>query len=189
MSYLNHEHEIEKLVQEINNLRDKFAKMGIFTYITVNNVDKPTALLLSVKIDDIGRFVIERIAGEIKEKIGVSSKVVTQGVVTYLSIIMDLRNAKQDEVKQAINNAVKLIQEYSDTGIGAMIIPSSESNINKIAFLVNMNDYGNYIIKSSLKNVKTKIPVSMSIKSLNVEKFGGSYIVIRFGNNDNRVIG
>ncbi len=188
MSYINHEEELNKLAKAIEELRNKFAKMGIFTYIGVNDATNTSVLYLSVRIDDIVKFIVNRVSDNVKSQIGINGKVVSSNGITYLSIIMDLRNATKDDVSKAIDNAVALLNDYAKEGISASIIPNDDKNVNKIAMLVSMNDYGNYIIRNALSNVNKKIPVSMMIKSINVDKFAGSYIVIKFGQEKNRVI-
>jgi hypothetical protein len=189
MSYINNEEKMEKLAHAIDELRNKFAKMGIFTYVGVNDANNTSVLYLSIRIDDIAKFVVGRVSEDVKSKIGVNGKVISSNGITYLSLILDLRNATKSDVETAVNNAVKLLQDYANEGISASIIPNDDREVNKVALLISMNDYGNYIIRTALSKVDNKIPVSMVIKSINAESFAGSYIVIKFGREKSRVIG
>jgi len=189
MSYINNEEKMEKLAHAIDELRNKFAKMGIFTYVGVNDASNTSVLYLSIRIDDIAKFVVDRVSEDVKSKIGINGKVVSSNGITYLSLILDLRNATKSDVETAVNNAVKLLQDYANEGISASIIPNDDKEVNKVALLISMNDYGNYIIRTALSKVDNKIPVSMMIKSINAESFTGSYIVIKFGREKSRVIG
>ena len=68
MSYINNEEKMEKLAHAIDELRNKFAKMGIFTYVGVNDTSNTSVLYLSIRIDDIAKFVVNRVSEDFKSK-------------------------------------------------------------------------------------------------------------------------
>ena len=99
MSYINNEEKMEKLAHAIDELRNKFAKMGIFTYVGVNDASNTSVLYLSIRIDDIAKFVVNRVSEDVKSKIGVNGKVISSNGITYLSLILDLRNATKSDIR------------------------------------------------------------------------------------------
>ena len=68
MSYINNEEKMDKLAHAIDELRNKFAKMGIFTYVGVNDASNTSVLYLSIRIDDIAKFVVNRVSEDVKSK-------------------------------------------------------------------------------------------------------------------------
>ena len=68
MSYINNEEKMEKLAHAIDELRNKFAKMGIFTYVGVNDASNTSVLYLSIRIDDIAKFVVNRVSEDFKSR-------------------------------------------------------------------------------------------------------------------------
>jgi len=56
MSYINNEEKMEKSTHTA------------FTYASVNDINNTSVLYLSIRIDDIAKFVMNRVSGDVKSK-------------------------------------------------------------------------------------------------------------------------
>lgn len=182
--------QLDKLEKNLDEFKAKLYKMGIFTYISVNDVNNPTALFFSVKVDDIARFVIDNVSKDVKEKVNPKYTIINKDGESWISIIIDIKNEDPEVIKRIAQNAIETNEKMNQMNIRMVGITDRDNSPRKFAILVSVNDYMEYIKRSSLRNVSGSVPISMYIKVLNIDKFKGTYMVITFGSNKrDRVIG
>ena len=183
------EEDVKRLLQNIDELKKKYAKMGIPVIVDVDDPYKPSRLALSIRIEDIGKYVVNTIGKPVKDMHRPYTRVVIKDGVPWLSIVMVLGKIDEETEKAVLKNAMDFLSQYKDEGIDSMIVPSNDKNDKRLALLMNMYDYGEMIIREAIQDKRGKpmrLHTSVSVRPIKLEQLEGTYLIMMFSSNPPR---